>query len=154
MAAVESKKFFSEQSEQSQIKAAIVTDYFWQWAGFMVGQQKKYPQFSQLLQYIDLFAGPGRYEDGAKSTPLMILEKAAGDPEISKRLCAIFNDKDEANSQSLEREVKAIPGYLVGSERRGQEIRSASACRLDGNTSGDAIPVDRAAAGGSGRDRP
>jgi three-Cys-motif partner protein len=77
----------------------------------MVGQQKKYPQHSQLLQYIDLFAGPGRYEDGAKSTPLMILEKAANDAEISRRLCAIFNDKDEPNSQALEREIKAIPNY-------------------------------------------
>jgi three-Cys-motif partner protein len=111
MATIETGKFFSERSEQSQIKAAIVTDYFWQWAGFMVGQQKKYPQFGNKLQYIDLFAGPGRYEDGAKSTPLMILERASNDAEISARLCAIFNDKDETNTQSLEREIKALPGY-------------------------------------------
>lgn len=103
--------FFDEQSEQSQIKAAIVTDYFWQWAGFMVGQQKKFPQFGGKLQYIDLFAGPGRYENGAKSTPLMILERAAQDREISARLCAVFNDKDEANTKSLESELKALPGY-------------------------------------------
>jgi three-Cys-motif partner protein len=105
------ENFFEEQSEQSQIKAAIVTDYFWAWAGFMVQQQKLRPQYGQKLQYIDLFAGPGRYESGAKSTPLMILERAVIDPEISSRLCAIFNDKDEKNTQSLETEIKAIPGY-------------------------------------------
>ncbi len=105
------ENFFDEQSEQSQIKAAIVADYFWAWAGFMVGQQKLRPQYGQKLQYIDLFAGPGRYQNGAKSTPLIILEKAASDPEISGRLCAIFNDKDVANTGSLDKEIKAIPGY-------------------------------------------
>ena len=105
------ENFFDEQSEQSQIKAAIVTDYLWQWAGFMVGQQKKFSNLGSKLQYIDLFAGPGRYENGAKSTPLMILEKAVNDPEISARLCAIFNDKDEKNTKSLEAAIKAIPGY-------------------------------------------
>jgi three-Cys-motif partner protein len=103
--------FFDEQSEQSQIKAAIVTDYLWAWAGFMVQQQKQRPQYGEKIQYIDLFAGPGRYENGAKSTPLMILERAVNDPEISKRLCAIFNDKDERKTQSLEEAIKAIPGY-------------------------------------------
>jgi three-Cys-motif partner protein len=103
--------FFDEQSEQSQIKAAIVTDYFWAWAGFMVAQQKRRPQYGDKLQYIDLFAGPGRYQSGAKSTPLMILERAVSDVEISARLCAIFNDNDENNTQSLETEIKAIAGY-------------------------------------------
>lgn len=105
------ENFFDEQSEQSQIKAALVTDYFWAWAGFMVRQQKQRPQYGSKLQYIDLFAGPGRYQSGAKSTPLMILERAVSDPEISSRLCAIFNDKDENNTQSLEKEIRAIPGY-------------------------------------------
>jgi three-Cys-motif partner protein len=80
------ENFFDEQSEQSQIKAAIVTDYFWAWAGFMVAQQKLRPQYGDKLQYIDLFAGPGRYQSGAKSTPLMIIERAVNDPEISARL--------------------------------------------------------------------
>jgi three-Cys-motif partner protein len=107
----DSDNFFDEQTEQSRIKAAIVTDYFWQWAGFMVGQQKKRPQYGAKLNYIDLFAGPGRYASGAKSTPLMIVERAANDPEIARRLCAIFNDKEPANTSSLEKELKAIPGY-------------------------------------------
>lgn len=105
------ESFFDEQSEQSRIKAAIVTDYFWAWAGVIIGQQKKHPQHAQKLAYIDLFAGPGRYTSGAKSTPVMIIEKAVGDENVRTRLCAIFNDKDEAATSSLERELKAIPGY-------------------------------------------
>lgn len=105
------ENFFTEQSAQSQIKAAIVTDYFWAWAGVIIGQQKKHHKHAQKLAYIDLFAGPGRYESGAKSTPVMIIEKAVNDPEICKRLCAIFNDKDENATASLERELKAISGY-------------------------------------------
>lgn len=102
--------FFEEQSEQSQIKAAIVADYFWAWASVIIGVQKRYPQHAQKIAYIDLFAGPGRYQDGAASTPLMIMERAVADPNIRDRLVAVFNDKDEANTASLEAEINKIPG--------------------------------------------
>jgi three-Cys-motif partner protein len=105
-----SESFFDEQSAQSQIKAAIVADYFWAWASIIVRVQKRYPQRAQKIAYIDLFAGPGRYGSGAASTPLMIMERAVADPEIRDRLVAIFNDMDEANTQSLETEINKIPG--------------------------------------------
>jgi len=79
---------FDEQSEQSQIKAAIVTDYFWAWANVIIGSRQRYPQHDQRIAYIDLFAGPGRYKDGAASTPLMILERVVADPKIAQRLVA------------------------------------------------------------------
>jgi three-Cys-motif partner protein len=101
--------FFDEQTDQSQIKAAIVADYFWAWASVIIGTQRRYPQRQQKIAYIDLFAGPGRYHDGAASTPLMILERAVDDPKIRDRLVTIFNDKDENNTASLEREINAIP---------------------------------------------
>lgn len=104
------ESFFDEQSEQSQIKAAIVTDYFWAWANVIIGSQIKYPEHGQRIAYIDLFAGPGRYRNGAASTPLMILEKAVGDPKIAERLVALFNDKDQNNSETLKKEIEAIPG--------------------------------------------
>jgi three-Cys-motif partner protein len=104
------QNFFDEQSEQSQIKAAIVTDYFWAWANVIIGAQQRYPRHAQKIAYIDLFAGPGRYQDGASSTPLMIMERAVADPKIRDRLVAIFNDKDEANTKSLESEIRKIPG--------------------------------------------
>lgn len=56
-----------------------------------------------------MFAGPGRYKDGASSTPIMILESAINDPNMCDSLITIFNDKDEKNSQSLELEISKIP---------------------------------------------
>jgi three-Cys-motif partner protein len=104
------ENFFDEQSEQSQIKAAIVADYFWTWAPIIINVQRRHPQHTQKIAYIDLFAGPGRYQNGAASTPLLIMERAVADPQIRDRLVAIFNDKDEANTRSLETEINKIPG--------------------------------------------
>lgn len=102
--------FFDEQSEQSQIKAAIVADYFWAWASVIISTQHRHPQHAQKIAYIDLFAGPGRYQNGAASTPLLIMERAVSDPKIRDRLVVVFNDKDEANTKSLETEMRNIPG--------------------------------------------
>ena len=102
--------FFDEQSDQSQIKAAIVADYFWAWAKVIIGAQKKRSVRTQMIGYIDLFAGPGRYENGADSTPILVAKRAVTDPEIRERLVALFNDKDEANTESLKRSISAIPG--------------------------------------------
>lgn len=104
------QNFFDEQSEQSQIKAAIVADYFWAWASVIIGVQQRFAQHAQKIAYIDLFAGPGRYQSGAASTPLIIMERAVDDPKIRDRLVAIFNDKDEANARSLEAEINKIRG--------------------------------------------
>jgi three-Cys-motif partner protein len=103
--------FFDEQGEQSQIKAEIVSKYFWSWAKVIIGAQKKNPHRSEgRVAYIDLFAGPGRYRDGALSTPAMIIEGALKDADFCERLVAIFNDKDEDNSKSLEECLKNLPG--------------------------------------------
>jgi three-Cys-motif partner protein len=104
------ESFFDEQSVQSQIKAAIVADYFWAWANVIIGVQQRYPHHAQKIAYIDLFAGPGRYQNGATSTPLMIMERAVADPRIRDRLVAVFNDQDLANTKSLETEIKKVPG--------------------------------------------
>jgi hypothetical protein len=37
---------------------------------------------SDRIAYVDLFAGPGRYGNGTKSTPLLILETAIANPQI------------------------------------------------------------------------
>lgn len=103
--------FFTEQTEQSIVKAAIVSKYFEVWAKVITSTQKKYPMYdSGQILYIDLFAGPGRYANGAASTPKLILEKAIQDDMIANKLVAIFNDKDEANVKSLEKCIKEIKG--------------------------------------------
>jgi three-Cys-motif partner protein len=101
--------FFTEQAEQSEAKTAIVTKYFGAWAKVITGHQKRHSKGTRIA-YIDLFAGPGRYEDGTKSTPLLILERAIADPILRQSLVTIFNDKDEDNSHQLQTAIDGIDG--------------------------------------------
>ena len=68
--------FFNESTETSLVKAEIVAKYFWAWAKVIIPRAKKR---KKNIAYIDLFSGPGRYQDGSKSTPLLILERAIAD---------------------------------------------------------------------------
>ena len=75
-AAPVSENFFDEQTEQSEVKAALVAKYFPAYMRVIASAQRRYG--GDRIAYIDLFAGPGRYKDGAKSTPVKIIEQAAG----------------------------------------------------------------------------
>lgn len=101
--------FFDEQAEQSQIKAEIVTKYFLVWSKVIIASQKRYGRENRVA-YIDLFAGPGRYSDGALSTPIMILQSALQEPDLCERLITIFNDKDATNTDSLQKAISEISG--------------------------------------------
>lgn len=100
-----SDNFFDESTEQSQIKTEIVSKYFWAWATIMTRVSR-----TNKIAYIDLFAGPGRYKDGKKSTPLLILEKAIQDDKMRNMLVTMFNDKNDDNSKSLENAINALQG--------------------------------------------
>jgi len=102
--------FFDEITEQSEIKALLVSKYFWAWAKVMISAQKRFRPDENRIAYIDLFAGPGRYKDGQLSTPLLILQQAIADCEMGQRLVAIFNDKDEKNVQALQDAINNLPG--------------------------------------------
>lgn len=91
-----SNDFFQEQREQSMIKARIVSKYFSAWANVILATQKRYPQFSQRMAYVDLFAGPGRYDDQSKSTPVLVLETILAHPDLANRVVTLFNDKDSS----------------------------------------------------------
>jgi three-Cys-motif partner protein len=99
--------FFEETKEQSLVKSAIVSKYFWAWAKVIMSRVRS---TTKKIAYIDLFAGPGRYKDGTQSTPLLVLKHAIGDPDMCKMLVTLFNDKDEDNSRSLEQALKDLPG--------------------------------------------
>jgi len=96
---VSNADFFDESSEQSQVKAEIIAKYFWAWAKVVLPWAR---QRGQGIAYIDLFAGPGRYLSGAKSTPLLVLERAIQDPALRDSLATLFNDVNSNNCQSLE----------------------------------------------------
>jgi len=97
--------FFDEGLDQSAVKSAIVAKYFGAWAK-IIGKSCR----GDRIAYLDLFAGPRRYADGTKSTPLLVLEMAIADPEMSRKLVTIFNDKDDKSSRSLEQAIGSLPG--------------------------------------------
>ncbi len=99
--------FFDEQKEQSLIKARIVEKYFWAWAKVIIPTAKK---AGNKIAYIDLFAGPGRYKDGSKSTPIKVLETAISDPDMRNMLKTLFNDVNSEHTNSLQDAINAIPG--------------------------------------------
>lgn len=122
--------FFDQSSEQSAVKAAIVSKYLWSWAKIIISAQRKAVMYSgQKIAYIDLFAGPGRYKDGTVSTPLRVLQKAVADKDMRERLITIFNDADPDNTTSLERAISGIEGIdrlryrpIVQNQKVGTEI--------------------------------
>ena len=98
--------FFDESTEQSHVKATIVWKYFWAWANVIIPSAA---QRSKKIAYVDLFAGPGRYKDGTKSTPLLVLERAIADPKMRGMLVTVFNDVDSDSSQSLQKAIDDLP---------------------------------------------
>lgn len=102
--------FFEEQREQSLIKSRIVSKYFSAWANVILATQKRYPQHAQSMAYVDLFAGPGRYNDQSKSTPILVLETILSNPELSNRVITLFNDKDPGNIANLRQTITSIDG--------------------------------------------
>ena len=98
--------FFEQQKEQSLVKAEIVTKYFWAWAKVIIPTAK---EWKTKISYIDLFCGPGYYENGSKSTPIMILELAINDPDMRDLLVTFFNDLDPNYTESLEKAINSLP---------------------------------------------
>lgn len=97
--------FFDESKEQSKVKAEIVAKYLWAWAHVVTPSTK---MRGNKIAYIDLFAGPGRYKDGTKSTPLLVLERAIVDPNMKEMLVTIFSDADPINAQSLQQAINSV----------------------------------------------
>ncbi len=105
------EKFFDETTDQSVVKATIVEKYFDTWAKIICGAQDHHrPGGNKRIGYVDLFAGPGRYKDGAVSTPVRVLEKALSDQQLSERFVTIFNDKDPEHASTLQQIIKELSG--------------------------------------------
>jgi three-Cys-motif partner protein len=102
-----SSSFFDRRSEGSEVKSRIVVKHFDAWAHVMAHSVRG---ADDRLAYIDLYAGPGRYNEGAASTPLLVLAKAIGRPYLHNRLVTIFNDADAVHHRRLEREIAGLPG--------------------------------------------
>jgi len=79
------QNFYDVQTEQSQIKARIVNNYFTAWSRVMM---RHWPGD---IAYVDLFCGPGRYKDGNDSVPLKLIGQALEVPALNERMIFAFN---------------------------------------------------------------
>lgn len=101
-------EFFEDQKAQSRVKSTIVVKYFQAWSKIMARQVEG--SADPRLVYIDLFCGPGKYEDGSVSTPLQILEHVIATANLQDKVIAIFNDEDPTRTTELEKNIVALPG--------------------------------------------
>ena len=95
--------FFSDQTEQSRVKAHIVSSYFRAWSYVI-------KKWNAPMGYIDLFCGPGKYEDDQQSAPLLIINSTLEDPILASKMQFIFNDNDPNNIATLKEAIASIPG--------------------------------------------
>jgi len=108
MPRVRPQRFFAEQSALSRVKANIVFKFVVAWMGVFLGGEQN--RLTDEVAYVDLFSGPGTYEDNSRSTPLLIVEAAIRKPKFADGIRFYFNDKEKALIQSLEQEIRALPG--------------------------------------------
>ncbi|HRO42763.1 MAG TPA: three-Cys-motif partner protein TcmP [Flavipsychrobacter sp.] len=80
-------QFFEKQTISSKIKASIVSEYFPSYCKIIT---RKYQP--KAVRYIDLFAGPGVYNDGNISTPILIGKHCQKDIDLKTGVWLIFND--------------------------------------------------------------
>ena len=79
--------FFEQQTMSSRIKASIISEYFPKYCNIIINKHKPIE-----LRYIDLFAGPGKYEDVNVSTPLLVARNCIKNNFLQQHVRFIFND--------------------------------------------------------------
>lgn len=84
--------FFKTQTASSRIKANIVANYFPKYCKIIL----KSPQTE--IRYLDLFAGPGIYEDGSLSTPILIADACAKENNLKNVVHLMFNDNEQIDT--------------------------------------------------------
>lgn len=103
---MQDNSFFYESRKRSQVKTRIVRKYFWSWAKVVIPWAKR---SKNKIGYVDLFSGPGRYEDGTESTPILVLKRAVEDNDIRNMLVSVFNDMNPKYVQNLRDAIDSTP---------------------------------------------
>jgi|SRR3990172_513206 len=126
------KDFFKTQSASSRIKAKIVAEYFPKYCRIIL----THPQ--QQIRYVDLFAGPGIYEDGSLSTPILVGKACSKDNSLVNIVWQIFNDNEHIDKLKINYEThfpkgtfKYEPIFRNSTVGEDEKIRSFL---LKGNT--------------------
>jgi len=99
--------FFGKQTAASDVKSRIVTKHFGTWSKIVLPEAVR---LGQKIAYMDLYCGPGCYDDGTESTPLLILKTAIASKDLGEHLVTVFNDKKRKSIKKLKEEVKKLDG--------------------------------------------
>ena len=94
--------FFARPTEASHRKLQIVSEYFDAYMKVLARDQQ--------AGYADLFAGPGLYDNGEKSVPIVVCEKVAADERLQRFVKLWFNEGDSELAAKLERNIRAVEG--------------------------------------------
>lgn len=81
--------FFEKQTLSSRVKASIVAEYFPSYAKIISSKHKP-----RRIGYYDLFAGPGKYDDGNPSTPILLARNCVKDSFLRECVWMVFNDRE------------------------------------------------------------
>ncbi|MGL4392863.1 MAG: three-Cys-motif partner protein TcmP [Fusobacteriaceae bacterium] len=92
--------FFDSQSENSHVKSDIVTKFFSTYFSIISTWHKG------TIYYIDLFCGPGKYDDGHNSTPILLLNKILNNPTAHEKLQLVFNDSSKENYDKIKKHIE------------------------------------------------
>jgi len=118
------QNFFEKQTLSSKVKANIVSEYFPKYCSIII--KKHVPE---KIGYLDLFSGPGMYEDGNPSTPILIARNCMKDEDLKNRVWMVFNDKcyseqlkDNFNKEFPEGTFKYKPHFGHSTVGESQEI--------------------------------
>lgn len=86
--------FFEQQKDKSRVKTLIVTDFFK--AYFPIINNSVGKKAYEII-YIDLFCGPGQFDNGEPSTPLALLNTVDSfkSNDIREKLKIVFNDENK-----------------------------------------------------------
>lgn len=118
------QNFFEKQTLSSKVKANIVSEYFPKYCSIII--KKHVPE---KIGYLDLFSGPGMYEDGNPSTPILIARNCMKDEDLRNRVWMVFNDKcyseqlkENFNKEFPEGTFKNKPHFGHSTVGESQEI--------------------------------
>lgn len=100
--------FFKHPNPPSLVKAHIVATYMASWGKVMLNSKGV-----SRAAYIDLMAGPGGFEDGSLSTPLLVLQEVIKTSKLAAGMVTQFNDRDLGNATKLRTSIEALPGVNI-----------------------------------------
>lgn len=104
------KNFFEEQKIKSKIKTTIVTEFYRIYLPIINRSVGK--NASELI-YLDLFSGPGCFNDGTESTPLAFMNILFNmrDRNLATKVNLVFNDENTDFVNTLKSCIMKHPFY-------------------------------------------